>query len=195
MASLQDRVRQAIPFVLAILLVISALHMLRYGRFDAGNVDPDTVLIQLTLLSIVVIVFFLVRKFRNTLLDLGHALTIYAIVVQCLEEFTMEFTPWQLAVFSAILAAGFILIVIAAFRSRERVNSDIERMKEQEARLIAGAEEQERLRAALEQSNRKLRLLSQITRHDISNRLLAASGFISLARHGNGPENPESFRI
>ena len=130
MASLQDRVRQAIPFVLAILLVISALHMLRYGRFDAGNVDPDTVLIQLTLLSIVVIVFFLVRKFRNTLLDLGLALTIYAIVVQCLEEFTMEFMPWQLAVFSAILAAGFILIVIAAFRSRERVNSDIERMKE-----------------------------------------------------------------
>lgn len=48
---------------------------------------------------------------------------------------------------------------------------------------------------ALEQANRKLNLLTSITRHDILNQLTALNGFLDLAEEGEGDMHRNLFRI
>ncbi|GAA5262665.1 HAMP domain-containing sensor histidine kinase [Methanocalculus sp. MC3] len=66
-----------------------------------------------------------------------------------------------------------------------------ERVLERTAKLSEALSEQQKTADALKHSNKKLQLLTSITRHDIQNKILALSGYIELA--GMTDHNPKTL--
>lgn len=180
----RDSIHRALPYVLLLALAVTAAYMTGTASIRQ-EMDPDTVVTGLIILAIAVMVFVLIRKYRNLLLDTGLFLIIYATCIHLIEEATTEFSFLPFLLYSILLVAGFVILSFAALKSIGRMDARIARLQEQEAQLVARAGEEARLRAALEQSNRKLRLLSRITRHDLSNRLMAVRGFLRLLQREN----------
>lgn len=180
----RDSIHRAILYTLILALVVTAAFMLTTSPVKAV-LDPDAVITDVTITAIAVLVFTLTWKYKNVLLELGLALIVYATCTHLIEEATVEFSPVALLLYAILLAAGFTLLSVAALKSVERMDLQVERLQEQEALLVARARDEAELRATLEQTNRKLRLLSRITRHDLSNRLLAARGFLRLLQREN----------
>jgi len=190
----RNRIHRALPFLLVLALGVTAIVMTRAASIRQV-LDPDTLVTDFVILGIASLVFILVRKYQNLFLELGLALIIYGTCIHLIEEATVEFSPAFLLLYTVLLSAGFVMLSFAALRSIERMDARVARLKEQEALLVARAEEEARLREALEQSNRKLRLLSRITRHDLSNRLLAVRGFLRLLQRENVSEEARARYI
>lgn len=142
--------------------------------------DIDAIITEAILFLITVVVLLTIRKYDNFQLELGLALILYAMGIHFAEEFTREFGPLETLLLAIILFMGFIFTCIGVFCSRRKMDEYIVQLKQQETDLLVRSAELADMGAALEQANRKLRLLTQITRHDIRNRLFVASGYLGL---------------
>jgi len=142
--------------------------------------DIDAIITEGILFTIAVVVLLIIRRYDNFQLELGLALIIYAMGIHFAEEFTREFGPLETLLLAIILLMGFVFTCIGVFCSRRKMDEYIVQLKQQEADLRVRSAELADMSAALEQANRKLRLLTRITRHDIRNRLFVASGYLEL---------------
>ena len=142
--------------------------------------DIDAIITEGILFLIAVVVLLTIRKYDNFQLEMGLALILYAMGIHFAEEFTREFGPLETLLLAIILFMGFVFTCIGVFCSRRKIDEYIVQLKQQETDLRARSAELADMGAALEQANRKLKLLTQITRHDIRNRLFVASGYLEL---------------
>ncbi|MFA4862027.1 sensor histidine kinase [Methanoregula sp.] len=191
MSAVFARARKYIPLFLILALVVTVSFQVATTtvcRF--GEIDLDATITEITLLSITSIIFVVIRKFDNFRLELGLALIIYAMGIQFIEEFLTEFSLFQIFLLTIILITGLILTCAGVFSSRRKLDRNIERLRQTEAELLARSAELAELNGALEQTNRKLRLLTQITRHDINNQLTLLRGYLCIA----GKNQPDTTR-
>jgi signal transduction histidine kinase len=178
-------------FSLVILLALLATAAWQVSGGVNTDIDPDAVIIISTLLLVAAIAFCAVWKYANFSLQVGLALIIYALGVDLVEDFTREFNLGEIVLLAVILAAGFFILIRGIVAGRKAIDRSMADLRRQEAELRARSEELAATSAALEKANGKLRLLARITRHDIGNRLLSASGFLMISRKPGSAEEKD----
>jgi len=188
------RFRHYIPLLLILALAVTVLYQLA-GITHYRDIDLDATITEITILIITIVVFATIRKFNNFRLELGLALIIYAMGIHFVEEFTTEFSLFQVIIFSFLLLTGLILTCVGVFSSRKKLEQNLERLRQTEAELLARSAELKDLNVALDQANRKLRLLTQITRHDINNQLTLLRGYLRIAEKKHTAHNEYFHKI
>ncbi len=174
MAGVYDRIQGYLPMFLIIAITVTVYFQLFRSTITPPS-DLDTIIIFISIIIIAVFAFVYVRKFNNFPLELGLALFIYALIAILVQKLTGEFSPLQKILFSLVLLLGVVSIAAGIFRARDLQENRIGQLSRQKAELS-------RMSADLEQANMKLRLLSQITRHDINNQLTVLQGYLRLLK-------------
>lgn len=192
MPSVTARAHTILPGFMVLAVAVTAFFQISRGIIEF-DYDPDATITELCILTVTVFTFISIIKYQNFRLETGLALIIYAMAVHLVEEFTVEFSFLETAVLSCILVLGFVLVITGILQSRNNLDLMIENLKQQETELRARSEELVTMSNALEQANKKLRLLTQITRHDINNSILAARCFVALAGLSDTPGKTSEY--
>ncbi|HWQ67675.1 MAG TPA: HAMP domain-containing sensor histidine kinase [Methanospirillum sp.] len=187
------RVRKYIPLLLILALIATVFYQITSAQ-SVRSVDLDSTILVTSILLVAIIAFVTLRNLYNFLLELGLTLIIYTMTVRLVEEFLTEFTLVQTLHLSVVFIAGLTLTLLGVRITIKKRQQDIEQYKVQEAELKDRYTELAEMAACLDQANKKNRLLTSLTRHDLLNQITIIQSFNAVAIEEIVKSDPEKIQ-
>ncbi|PKM79108.1 MAG: hypothetical protein CVU88_07495, partial [Firmicutes bacterium HGW-Firmicutes-13] len=187
-----NKYRPYIPLLLLIATAVTAFIQIILS-ITYREIVPDVFIVEFALLILTLFAFITASKHYNILVDIGLSFIIYALVVHLVEEFLDKFSLNQTILLSGVLFLGLFFMIAGVRITIKEQDKNIIRYRLQKNELNYQLTELTEMSEALDQANKKIRLLISLTRHDLLNQLTIVQGFNAIAIEEL--ENPDPDKI